>query len=336
MPMIAIRYDLRHPDWVVDTPVSARYRACIEQCRWADRLGLDSVVISEHHGAPDGFMSAPFTLAAAIIGSTARIPVTVAAALAPFHDPVRLAEQMITIDLIGPGRLLTVLGTGYRAEEFEMAGIEFADRWQLFEEAVATLRGAFSGQPFQHCGREVVVTPPPATPGGPLLLMGGNGASSARRAARLHLGFFAADANTELAAAYEDEAQAVGFEHGFCQVPAPLGFVHVSDDPERDWERIMPHAMHEAMVYGSWQRPGQHSAVAIDGEVTPESIRASSVYKVLTADECVEFAEALDPAATLLLHPMMGGLAPDIAWESLERFEHEVLPRIRPSRPSGG
>lgn len=329
MPLIGIRYDLRRPDWVT-RPAAEYYQACLEQCRWADRAGVDSIIISEHHGTDDHYMSSPMTLAAAIAGTTQRPMITIAALLLPFHDPIRLAETMIAIDHIAPGRLVTVLGTGYRQPEFDMAGFAFGDRWERFEEGVRALRSAFGGEPFEYQGRTVVVTPPPVTPGGPMLLMGGNTTKAARRAARLRIGFFAADDNDELAEAYADEAASVGFTEGFAQVPAPLGFIHVSDDPERDWERIMPHAMHEATVYGSWQRPGQHSAVSVDGEVTPEALRAGTIYQVLTPEQCIEMWNTMPAHHTMLLHPMMGGIDPDLAWEGLERFQRDVLPKIRP------
>ena len=68
MTMIIMRYDLRVPP--SDSPASGvsasgQYGAMLDQVRWADRIGLDMVVLSEHHGTEDGFMPAPVTLAAA-------------------------------------------------------------------------------------------------------------------------------------------------------------------------------------------------------------------------------------------------------------------------------
>lgn len=164
-----------------------------------------------------------------------------------------------------------------------------------------------------------------------MLLMGGSTEPAARRAARLRLGFFSALDDDRVAEWYADECAKVGFEHGFCSVPAPLGFIHVSDDPERDWERIAPHAVHEAQTYGSWQRRGQDSAVSVKGEVTVESVKASPVYRVLTPEQCIDTWNQMGDFDTFLLHPLMGGLSPDLAWESLERFESEVLPKVRPA-----
>ena len=67
MTMIGLRYDLRVPSFCSVTHAEL-YAACLEQCAWADRLGLDFVVLSEHHGVDDGYLPAPLTLAAAIAG----------------------------------------------------------------------------------------------------------------------------------------------------------------------------------------------------------------------------------------------------------------------------
>lgn len=332
MPLLILRYDLRlPPDGATPTAVTGRgqYAACLEQCKWGDRLGLDMVVVSEHHGAPDSFMSAPITLAAAILGATERIPVNISALLAIMHDPLRIAEQLATIDLIAPGRLSAILGTGYRQEEFDFLGIEFKDRNALLEEHVTALRQAWTGEYFEYRGRKVRVTPTPATPGGPMLMLGGSSEQAARRAARLRCVFTSAIGDQSLGDAYYDECAKVGFQ-GYASLPHGAGFIHVSLDPERDWQRIAPYAFHEARTYASWQRTGQSSSVTVKHADTVDDLKASGVYQVITPDEFVAQYQGGDPFGGMVLHPLMGGIPPELAWESLELIEHDVLPRIRP------
>jgi len=148
MSMIIMRYDLRIPP--AGSPAhgvtaSGQYAACLEQVKWADRIGLDMVVLSEHHGTDDGFMPAPITLAAAVAAATERIGINISAALVIMHDPVRLAEQIATVDLIAKGRMSVICGTGYRQEEFEMAGLEFKNRFTALEESVSVMRQAWTG-----------------------------------------------------------------------------------------------------------------------------------------------------------------------------------------------
>ncbi len=81
-------------------------------------------------------------------------------------------------------------------------------------------------------------------------------------------------------------------------------------------------------MYESWQTPGQRSAVDVHAKDV-DDVRKSGVYRVVTPDECVELAKELGDFGTLILHPLMGGIPPDVAWESLELFERKVLPRLR-------
>jgi alkanesulfonate monooxygenase SsuD/methylene tetrahydromethanopterin reductase-like flavin-dependent oxidoreductase (luciferase family) len=328
MAMLGLRFDLRVPDFAPTTHAE-QYAAALDMAEWADRIGLDMLILSEHHGAPDGYLPAPLVLAAAMLGRTTRIGVNVAAILAPLHDPVRLAEQLAVLDLSAPGRISLVAGAGYRSVEFEMAGVERRERGRLLEEAVEVLRHAWTGEPFPWRGREVVVTPRPATPGGPMILIGGSTAVAARRAARLRCGFFPAVGDPALAKLYDDECAAVGFEHGFCSLPSGPGFVFVAEDPDAAWDEIGPHALFDAQTYEAWQEGPQRSAVDVKGASSWEDVKASGVYQVLTPDECV--ALAADDTGSVLLHPLMGGIPPRLGWQSLHLFERAVLPRLRPA-----
>jgi alkanesulfonate monooxygenase SsuD/methylene tetrahydromethanopterin reductase-like flavin-dependent oxidoreductase (luciferase family) len=327
MAMIGLRYDLRVPDFA-STTHAAQYRACLEQCAWGDERGFDLVVLSEHHGTDDGYMPAPVTLAAAIAGCTRRVQITIAALLVPLHDPVRLAEQLATLDLASGGRAGFVAGLGYRYDEFEMAGVDRSRRGALLEEYVDVMRKAWTGEPFEWRGRTVRVTPTPVSTPHPLVLIGGSTERAARRAARLNLGFFPAIGDPALAAVYEEECREVGFTGGFVSLPNGPGMVLVSEDPERTWARIAPHAYFDAQTYADWQTPGQRSAVHVDpaGFDDPELKR---VYRVVTPDECVALVEEQGPFGSVVLHPLMGGIDPDTAWEGLELFAAKVLPRVK-------
>ena len=322
MAFIGIRFDLRVPAFATTTHAQ-QYAACIDQCAWADDLGLDLVVLSEHHGVDDGYLPAPVTMAAAIAGRTKKIRINIAAVLLPLHDPVRLAEQLAVLDLASGSRIGFVAGLGYREEEFEMAGVDRKQRGKLLEEYIGVMRQAWSGEPFEWRGRRVRVMPRPKSP--PMILVGGSTELAARRAARLRAGFQPAIRDEKLAEIYQEECRAVGFEHGFVALPGGPGFVHVSSDPERDWKRIGPHALYDAQTYASWQTKGQRSQVHVSA-TTIDDVRKSGVYAVVTPDQCVDLAKQY---GRVILHPLMGGMAPELGWEGLRLFEREVLPRIR-------
>jgi len=324
MTMMGIRFDLRVPSFSKATHAE-QYAACLDQCAWADEAGLDVAVLSEHHGVDDGYMSSPVTLAAAIAGRTKRIPINIAAALVPLHDPVRLAEQLATASLVSGGRVSFVAGLGYRAEEFEMADVNRKRRGSLLEEYVQVMRQAWTGEPFEWRGRTVRVTPKPAVP--PVIMIGGSTEKAARRAARLHSGFFPSIGDVKLKEIYEEECAAIGFKGGFVSLPGGPGFVHVSEDPERDWALIAEHALYDARTYAAWQTPDQRSQVHVHGQ-SIDDVKKSGVYRVLTPDECVALAKE---QGRIILHPLMGGLPAKIGWQSIELFAAKVLPRLRPA-----
>jgi len=322
MAFIGIRYDLRVPSFA-GTTHAAQYAACLEQCAWADEKGFDLVVLSEHHGVEDGYLSAPLTMAAAVAGRTRNIRINIAAVLVPLHDPIRLAEQLAALDLASGSRVSLIAGLGYRQEEFDMAGVDRRKRGSLLEEYVGVLRQAWTGEPFEWRGRSVRVTPRPNHP--PAILVGGSTEKAARRAARLRAGFAPAIQDDALAAIYQRECDAQGFKGGFVSMPGGPGFVHVSRDPERDWQRIGPHALYDAQTYAAWQTPDQRSQVHVAAR-TIDDVRKSGVYRVVTPDECLEIARQY---GRVILHPLMGGLPPELAWEGLRLFESDVLPRLR-------
>jgi alkanesulfonate monooxygenase SsuD/methylene tetrahydromethanopterin reductase-like flavin-dependent oxidoreductase (luciferase family) len=155
-----------------------------------------------------------------------------------------------------------------------------------------------------------------------MIFMGGASKAAARRAARIADGFFPVSAAFE--AAYVEACADLGKTPGPVGAPKGPMFVHVSDDPDRAWARIAPHAMHESNSYGRW--------LAAAGSVRPyseaadaDALRASGNYVVMTPDDCVDFARH---HGALTLHPLMGGLDPDVAAESLGLVETHVLPRL--------
>ena len=234
---LAIRFDMRAPD--LGAPAAALYPAAVELCAYADSVGFDTVYLAEHHGADDGYCASPLVLAAAIAGRTSRMRLHLSALIAVLHHPLRLAEDLATLDLVSGGRVEMTMGIGYRLHEYEMFGIEKRRRAPLLEEIIEVLTKAWTGEPFDFRGTTVMVRPRPVQEPRPPIYIGGSSEASALRAARLGDNFL--PAMPGLYATYVAERQRLGLP--VPPPPRPKGplFLHVTDDPERSWHDVAPH-----------------------------------------------------------------------------------------------
>ncbi|GHD42285.1 hypothetical protein GCM10010317_013570 [Streptomyces mirabilis] len=160
-----------------------RYAAALDMAEWADRLGCARITVSEHHGSPDGYLPAPIPMLAAMAARTTNVRFLVAALIAPFHDPLLLAEEMIVLDNLSRGRVDLVVAGGYVHKEFALFDVPMNERAKRVTEVVTTLKAAFTGEEFTYRGRTVRLTPAPFRPGGPGVSLGGSTEPAARRAA---------------------------------------------------------------------------------------------------------------------------------------------------------
>ena len=108
-------------------------------------------------------------MAGAFAARTKNIQIHLSALIAPLHDPVRLAEDLSVLSLMSNGRIVPVISAGYREEEFVAIGKSLSDR-KAYMDMIMPLRQAFTGEPFEYLGQEIVVTPKPDTM--PMLVMG--------------------------------------------------------------------------------------------------------------------------------------------------------------------
>jgi len=320
-----MRFDMRAP--ATGAPAPELYKAAIEMAAWGESRGAVVAVLCEHHAADDGYLPAPLTLASAMAARTTTLAINVAVILLPLHDPVQLAEQMVVIDLISGGRVSYVAAIGYRPEEYAMYGVDFHRRGKIADAKLAALLQAKTGEPFDYDGRAVHVTPPPLTPGGPLVAWGGGSLAAARRAGRNGLGFFAQGGGAEVEAAYEEAAREAGHEPGMCLIPDPdsAQTLFVAHDVDKAWEELGPYLMHDVRSYAAWNEGNTHTA-SLSFASSAEELRAENKsHRIVTPDEAVAMIRS---GAPLPLHPLIGGLPPEIAWRYLETVVDDVMPAV--------
>jgi len=316
--LFMLRFDLRNPAFA-GVAMSERVQAAIEMCEWADQRGGIYASLSEHHGVEDGYLPSPLTMAAAIAARTSTMRIGINALVAPFYDPIRLAEDAAVVDLISGGRLDLTIAGGYVADEFAMFDVPMAERPARVREAVATLRAAWTGEPFEYRGRTVRVRPTPAQPGGPKIILGGTSEAAARRAARIADGFIPSE--TTCWEFYRDECLQLGKPDPGPGMTIDAAVVVLAEDPEAAWPELGPYFLHEVNTYGALQAGAGVKAV-YEPVTGIDELRAGSQYRILTPDE---YAAEIGELGFAGLHPMVGGIPPKLAWEHLHLFAETFL-----------
>ena len=133
------------------------YAEIVEEAALADALGFDSYWIAEHHFHDYGVVPQPAVLLAALAQQTKKIRLGSAVAVLPLGDPLRIAEEYAMVDVLSGGRLELGVGSGYLSHEFAGFGIPHDERRARFDEALAVIRRAFSGERFSFEGKHVRV-----------------------------------------------------------------------------------------------------------------------------------------------------------------------------------
>lgn len=166
------------------------YAELQSQAELIEAAGLDSMWLSDHHFAEDGYMPGVLVIAAALLGRTSMITVATDRLSASLQNPIRLAEDAIALDLLSGGRFILGLSLCYRDEEFRGFGVDRATDARRLEAVIPLLRAAFAGSTMSSDGPDffvpnVQITPLPVTPGGPKLMIAGDGEQGPARSARL-------------------------------------------------------------------------------------------------------------------------------------------------------
>ena len=120
----------------------------------AEALGLHSVWLAEFHFMPDrSVLSSPIAVAAALAARTRRVRIGMAVYVLPLAHPLRIAEEVATVDQISGGRFDFGVGRSGFVAQYRGYDIDYGESEARFDEALAVLRGAFAGGRFSFEGR---------------------------------------------------------------------------------------------------------------------------------------------------------------------------------------
>jgi len=306
----------------------------------AENAGFDSVWTTEHHFVDDGYMPSLLVTSAAIAARTSRIGIGTGVLLAPLHDPVRLAEDAATVQLISKGRLTLGLGLGWSPVELSAMGPGKRRRGRAMTEILDFLPKAWSGDPFEHNGElfqfpRVGVRPTPQRPID--VIVGGGAEAAVRRAARQADGFFSNAPAAQLIDQVRwatDELVAAGRD------PTRFRWVHYSimypaADTRRGWEEAGQHIWHLTWKYGdmvpSAGRQGSIPAAPLLTQDRRDELRERTVF-VGPSDWIVEqlhdLREATGVPIEFVARSYLHTLTYNAQTELMDRLAKEVMPHV--------
>ncbi len=321
------------------------YQDYLGLAREVERHGLDSAWVSEHHFSEDGYLPSLVLMLAAFAAVTERIELGTGVVLAPFHDPIRLAEDFAVADQLAGGRLVAGFGIGWRDEEFRAFNIDVSSRVQRMQEIVDVLRLAWNEERFSYSGRyygysDVAVTPKPARV--PPILIGGFVDEAIRRAGRIGDGYISSRAQPErveqaFAMAAEERAKA---GHSGPPVVGLLQNAFVTEDPERDWPLVRDGIGHQLGVYTGWRSGTDVKGKPLEVQPPDEAtIRQTTAFG--TADQVVEYLSPLVPVLTaypeshLILRLHYPGMDAAPAARAIELLGRQVAPALKARQQAG-
>ena len=323
----------RRPD--DDRSTSAIYDEMLELGEAIDDAGLDSAWVSEHHFAEDGYLSATMPSLGALAARTEDVEIGTCIALAPLYDPVRLAEDAATVDLLADGRLTLGLAIGSNPAEFEAFGVPREERVDRLRDTTNVLRAAWSDGPldydaeFHDVSPDVTVTPKPESD--VPVLYGGSAKPAVRRAAREADAWCAPSAlsvegvrkrvedvrNVREREGLDDDFDVYVLQHGF-----------VGDSREDAWETMKPGYFYIQRRY----------AEIFSGETVEEldedrkrELKEQAIFGTpeQVADELDAYREALGDDVHFVFRTYHPGIGTEAMVECIERLGDEVAPLVR-------
>jgi len=299
----------------------AGFREFVERNVEAESLGYHSTFLVEHHFTGFGQVSATLNLLTWIGARTTSLRLGTAVIVLPWHNPVLLAEQIATLDLLSIGRVDAGIGKGYRMKEFEGFSISMDEADARFEECLEVMLKAWtSDTPWSHQGtywqyNEVVVEPPSTQKPHPQIWMGAGSPRSVKQVAQLGFNmllgqFDSFEMIAEEVALFKSEVESLGrvFDPMSVAVARSVNLV----DSTAEYDQALESRM-------AARRRTQNLALRPDFQDTRDSAEAGTIYG--SPDQVSEKIQALhDIGIEYVLLNAPAGIS------TLRRFAKDVMP----------
>ncbi|MCS6924872.1 MAG: LLM class flavin-dependent oxidoreductase [Candidatus Binatia bacterium] len=334
------------PQW--RKPFPQFYAEQLRQARLAEELGYDTIWLTEHHFAEDGYSPSLLPIAGALAGMTSRVRIGTFLLLLPLHNAVRVAEDAATVDILSSGRFDLGLGQGYAPAEFDGYGIPRSERVSRFEEGIAVITGMWTQEPFSYEGKHyrlknIRLMPKPAQTPHPPLWIGARGPKGVQRAARLGCHFLGVS-DPKAQEIYDTTLRQYGRDpqHYYA---AQLRWTYVAPTRDQAWDEAQEHLHYMLSWYGRWLA----EAKDFKGDerflqLPPPSQLRHTDQQLIGApmigspDEIAREIERFTQTVRtthLVLGMHLPGLDPAKSQRSMELFAREVMPGLRKAGSGG-
>ncbi len=310
----------------------------VAQTRALREEGYDAVWVGQHYRThPEQFFQTT-PLLARLAAEAGDMTIGTNLLLLPLHNPVDIAEQYATMDVIAGGRLVLGVGLGYRSEEYEVFGVERRTRTRRFEEALEILKRLWTEDHVTVEGRfyavkDVSIRPRPLQRPRPPIWIGAAADSAVERAARLGDAWISTSVATfstikDQMALYRRARTAAG-------LPAAAAYAHsIECYVARDRARAFAaSAAPIAAKYRSYYAWGMGKNVPRDsGEHLSVEDLARDRFVIGTPDdvirECQRRRDELG-ATHLIVRFNFPGMPQATVLSAIRLFGREVLPHLR-------
>ena len=219
---------------------SAEPDTLARRARAAEEAGFESLWVGDHVALPADAADPPaqprleaVIAVAHLAALTSRVRVAIGVIVLPQRQPVLLAKQLATIDVLSRGRLIVGIGVGYVEPELRALGASLADRGARTDEYLAAMRALWDEPVPSFAGRfvgfdGVVQRPRPVQRPHPPIVVGGHSPSALRRAVLAGSGWYGWELDVERTARALEDLREMARRH---ERPAALGELEITITP---------------------------------------------------------------------------------------------------------
>ena len=296
----------------------------LEQIEFADQQGIQDIWLGEHHFSRHGILSGIFSFMGAVAAKTKNARIGTSIVVLPFHNPVQVAEEAATIDVISDGRFNLGVGVGYQAQEFHGMGVDIKQSRDMFREYLEVVTRCWEEGAITYKGDFVniediwVIPKPIQKPGPPIYIAVSTSPESVDFAARMGVPILVGGPTTTLGQTprvvrmWHDRMEHYGHPHEDVDLPVSAN-VYVAptmEEAESDIRGL------EAQINEEFRRIGNPADK--DGNI-PENYR----HWVHRDRDRIEAAERARQEG---IKPLVG--TPEVVCERLEVLRSKGINRI--------